>query len=494
MPVVIQYGPVNAYNASTPGLSLNNGIITVNFTPLGSGTLQPGQFASIQRCVSIPPYGAVSWFANKAYPAGYIIVSSVSAGVSVFQKALNGGTSGSTIPTFSSTIGTQTVDDQGTGYSSPPITWVCVQPGESWNFNGLFLVNQVLGPGEFTVTAASKFAYFNPGLQAVGGALPLSGYGSGGTPEPLGDVTVFASADPILEVHGIMQPGATPQACGISYQPSVAFQQGVIVVQLTEASPVLTSIWNTLQNANQLENPILSQLFVRLIGCQTYYGVQVPGVYSVAAVLGPPQYALGTAFAVQPLQAQFLPDDVGGGGLAIFLRTLTMGIEPGLLDLSDTALANTTGEVCDDVLWQINHNAKMAAVRTEVFDMGYWIDGQVVPTPTSAVDGYAYSYAECTFDYSFVTSSPVVSGSPYSSAVFVPGEKDFPGLGATDSTLITDPYTVFVDASGNVTCKVYTNQGSVAEGAVRVICTAQREASPLVLPVEQLAQPVPWSV
>jgi hypothetical protein len=482
MPQIIDYGEIAAYNAGTPGLQLASGIILVNYTPsIGGGAgVQVGQRCSIQRSISIPPYGSVSWFANKAYAAGDIIVSSISGGVSVFQKALNGGVSGSTAPTWNNTLGDDTVDDVGSGYSTPPITWVCVQPGESWNFNGEFYVEDAVSAGVIQVKAASQFAYFNPALTAVGGG---------------GDITILSAPEPILEVHNIAQPAAEAVNCGINYTPTVAFQQGVIVVLLQDVSALLTALWNAQNNPNRLSNPELSQQYVRLIGTQTWWGVQANGLYPILAVLGPPEYPIGKAFCVQPKQSQFLPNDVGGGGLAILLQTLTTQTQHGIMDLSDAALVAGVSPVCDDVLVQDNHNAKASAVFQETIDMGYYINGNQVPTPLSPVDDYEYSYGECTFEAEFASSAPVNAGSPYGSGVFVPGQKTFPGLGSTNgATLITVPYVIAIDGEGNVTCQVYTNGGVQDWGCVRVTCKARRQSTPIILPVQQLPQPVPWAV
>jgi len=46
---------------------------------------------------------------------------------------------------------------------------------------------------------------------------------------------------------------------------------------------------------------------------------------------------------------------------------------------------------------KLNVGAKFSVVNTECIYMGEFIDGDTVPAPISPADGYAYSYAECTF-------------------------------------------------------------------------------------------------
>jgi hypothetical protein len=49
------------------------------------------------------------------------------------------------------------------------------------------------------------------------------------------------------------------------------------------------------------------------------------------------------------------------------------------------------------LLKDIAHNSFFATVAKEVFYMGEFVNGDQVPTPSSSVDGYAYSYGECKF-------------------------------------------------------------------------------------------------
>jgi hypothetical protein len=75
------------------------------------------------------------------------------------------------------------------------------------------------------------------------------------------------------------------------------------------------------------------------------------------------------------------------------MSQLTWGTIPGFFDLNDSVL-DPDQPVTDDLLKKINHNAKGAAVREEIFGPYYFQHGNTVALPTSPVDGYAYARAE----------------------------------------------------------------------------------------------------
>jgi hypothetical protein len=122
--------------------------------------------------------------------------------------------------------------------------------------------------------------------------------------------------------------------------------------------------------------------------------------------------------------------------------------------------------------------------------MGYYVNGNQVPTPVSPVDGYAYSYDECGFEWTFATMAPVFSNNAVVNGPFTPGTKYFPTLGSTGGAMpLVVPYETFISQQGQVTCLVYTNNGSQAWGALRVVCTATRQSVPIQLSPNQLAVP-----
>lgn len=153
------------------------------------------------------------------------------------------------------------------------------------------------------------------------------------------------------------------------------------------------------------------------------------------------------------------------------MSQLTMASIPGFFDIADSALAGGQ-PLTDDTLLKISHNAKFAAVRTENFFMGFFQPGDTVPTPTSLVDGYAYSRAECSF-------IPVLASSRSAAAGFVSGQKSFPVLASNDpgqGNLLICPYQLDVnDATGALTCQTYwSTSGAENQGVVKVYCLAAR--------------------
>lgn len=52
--------------------------------------------------------------------------------------------------------------------------------------------------------------------------------------------------------------------------------------------------------------------------------------------------------------------------------------------------------ITDSIMQRMNRNAKFAALNTEILYCGEFINGQVIPQPISAADGYQYQYSECT--------------------------------------------------------------------------------------------------
>ncbi len=152
---------------------------------------------------------------------------------------------------------------------------------------------------------------------------------------------------------------------------------------------------------------------------------------------------------------------------------LTFSSIPGFFDIADTALAGGQ-PLTDDAILKISHNAKFAAVRTEVFFMGFFQPGDTVPTPVSPVDGYAYTRAECLF-------LPILASSRLPAAGFVSGQKNFPVLAANDpgqGSLVIVPYQLDInDATGLVTCQTYwSGSGAENQGVVKVYCIAARSS------------------
>ena len=155
------------------------------------------------------------------------------------------------------------------------------------------------------------------------------------------------------------------------------------------------------------------------------------------------------------------------------MSQLTFNSIPGFFDISDSVLAGGQ-PLTDDTMLKISHNAKFAAVRTELLFMGFFQPGDAVPTPISPVDGYAYSRAECLF-------LPILASSRLPAAGFVSGQKNFPVLANNDAgmgSLIVVPYQLDInDATGALTCQTYwSTSGAENQGVVKVYCVTVRSS------------------
>src|SRR6266567_4316384 len=133
------------------------------------------------------------------------------------------------------------------------------------------------------------------------------------------------------------------------------------------------------------------------------------------------------------------------------MSQLNFSTIPGFFDIADSVLAGGQ-PLTDDALLKLSHNAKFAAVRTEIIFMGYYQSGDTVPTPLSPVDGYTYSRAECMY-------LPVLVSSRSPAAGFVSGQAAFPALATNDpgqGSLIIVPYQLNIsDSTGVLTCQTY---------------------------------------
>ena len=491
---VILSGTLNAFPS---GLSASGGTVTCDFTfgpqvvdingntckGWNGNSLQAGQVVVVSHSYTEPSY-VPYWQANTIYPYGALIADSNDA----LEIAIVGGISGSTQPSWPAAIGTTTLDNQGSGYSSPPVKWLRAQQGISWNFDGLYHITGTPsvsgstgsgGTGTLQFKSASQYNYFNPNNSA-----PVTGGSSANAGAPTSRVVVMIAPEPVLEYHTIQ---GSPT--GLVYQPTVAYTQGIFVVSLNTPSDLLTSIYNAQQNPNQLFNPQLFTVFARISDSTSYYGVNFNGLYQVTSVISP------TTFTVQPPFSQYVPNDYGGGGICEILASMSTQVQSGMVDIS-YGTVETGGYISDDTLTGLSYTSKYGGIREETFDMGFYRNGDQVKTPISPVDGYAYSYDECNFEWTFASSSKV-SGNAFAvggPSTFTPGTLYFPALSPftlqSGETIVTVPYVTFIDQTGNVTCEIYTSIVGVRDwGVLRVVCHATRESVPIQLPANQLAVP-----
>jgi hypothetical protein len=153
--------------------------------------------------------------------------------------------------------------------------------------------------------------------------------------------------------------------------------------------------------------------------------------------------ALVSPNAPAPGTGSSSPSGQSGGSFT----TMSLSAIPGFFDLSDGEMAG--GQACaDDLLLKLNHNAKFSAVRSKLIFMGFYADGDTVPTPVDPDDAYAYSRAECQFVWMIYSSRAPAPG-------FVPGQAAPPAqANSQPGTLYNFPGQYDVnDATGLVTCR-----------------------------------------
>lgn len=185
--------------------------------------------------------------------------------------------------------------------------------------------------------------------------------------------------------------------------------------------------------------------------------------------------ALAPAFALLQDSANnpwaFTVSDAGALTVAAYTPAaappaLTMALTPGFCAPLDCALQDTQ-YVSDDTLVKLNHSIKFAAIRKEVFNMGYYHDGDSIPTPVSPVDSYAYTVDECMFIPLLGSACPVTGG-------FVEGQGAFPLLASQPSEPICMPYQNWIDLEANQHEEEYNQKGEQGAGAALVMCVATR--------------------
>lgn len=154
------------------------------------------------------------------------------------------------------------------------------------------------------------------------------------------------------------------------------------------------------------------------------------------------------------------------------MSQLLMSTQPGFFDLADSTIAGGQ-PLTDDSLQKMSHNAKFGAVRCEVIFMGYYANGNTVPAPASPVDGYQYSYPECSFRFNVASSRAPAPG-------FVPGQASFPAFANTNAGAGTQYYWYYDvnDGNGAVTTHMSywngSNETPTNDGTLKVYAVCQR--------------------
>jgi hypothetical protein len=149
----------------------------------------------------------------------------------------------------------------------------------------------------------------------------------------------------------------------------------------------------------------------------------------------------------------------------------------GFIDLPDSALA-AHQIATDDVIIKIAENVNFAIDRCEIIYMGFYKNGDTVPTPVSPVDGYQYSRSEVMYDWQLFATGAADN-------IFESGQADAPtaGEGISTKPQAADIYHWVADIDDS-TGKVSTYfsffaQGKVSEtgtndGIVKVFAVCQR--------------------
>ncbi len=158
------------------------------------------------------------------------------------------------------------------------------------------------------------------------------------------------------------------------------------------------------------------------------------------------------------------------------MSQLTFSAIPGFFDIADAAIVGGQ-PLTDDSIAKISHNAKFSAVRCEIIYMGFFANGNTVPTPVSPVDGYAYSRAELMYVWSIYSNRAPAAG-------FVPGQAAAPGQASSQTgALFNFPGTYDInDATGLVTLAMsYTtalppNEVRANDGIIKVYALCQRSS------------------
>ncbi len=160
---------------------------------------------------------------------------------------------------------------------------------------------------------------------------------------------------------------------------------------------------------------------------------------------------------------------------------LKMSIPPGLSNI-DLTLCGVDKPVTQTLMQTLAKNSKFSAVKAEVFYCGEFVNGQLVPAPISAVDGYQYNLGECKFLSSWKWNTAPSNFGPPPMATASGGNADG---GWSQLNYIQ----ANVNAAGLVTTNVHffnnndidpstAPNGSTVYGRLRVYCFCQRNKGP----------------
>jgi len=153
------------------------------------------------------------------------------------------------------------------------------------------------------------------------------------------------------------------------------------------------------------------------------------------------------------------------------MSQLIMTSLPGFVDI-DHGLLDAHEIITDDKIVKIAQNAKFAAIRLEVIFMGFYQNGDTVPTPVSPVDGYKYGRDEVLYDICFyATRAPGVG--------FVSGQAEAPAIAPNQPANLYWQRVDVDDSTGVVSIDIsYYRQGGAEtithDGMLKIYAICQR--------------------
>jgi hypothetical protein len=147
------------------------------------------------------------------------------------------------------------------------------------------------------------------------------------------------------------------------------------------------------------------------------------------------------------------PTETTDGGLQVFTiaqrqqQNLVLSTVPTYADVPDSELTSDAA-VTQGILQNLNENAKFSVVNSEAIYLGEFVDGNTVPTPVSPADGYAYSYAEVMFCFSWRWTP---QGSAYGQPPLAQGQLAPFKCSINASTGVVSITVEMIDDAGNLT-------------------------------------------
>lgn len=154
------------------------------------------------------------------------------------------------------------------------------------------------------------------------------------------------------------------------------------------------------------------------------------------------------------------------------MSQLTFASAPIFNDLADASIG-TDKALTDDAIQKISKNAKFGIVRPEIIFLGYYKNGDTVPTPVSPVDAYAYSTAEVVFDFQLYSTRAPASG-------FFSGQSTPPAIGVSQPGNLFW-FTANINSAGVVALTVSylknSSETQTNDGIVKVYALCQRNAA-----------------